>query len=298
MTPGISREDARPVSLRQTATAKINLTLTVLGQREDSYHALESLVAFASPGDSLELEPGEDLTLVVEGPFAGALSGSNLVIAAARAAKAAVPALRLGRFRLIKNLPVAAGLGGGSADAAASLRLLAQANGDLLKPDLMTALAAQLGSDVSVCLQARAALMSGRGEIVTQLRGFPSCGVVLANAGQALATADVYAALDAPPLVDSPSAPDIPDFAGSFEKLIDYVRPRCNDLEPVALRLVPAVGETLAALGALKGARLARLSGSGPACFALFASPEEAERDGAALAAVQPDWWVASGALH
>lgn len=298
MTPGISREDARPVSLRQTATAKINLTLTVLGQREDSYHALESLVAFASPGDSLELEPGEDLTLVVEGPFAGALSGSNLVIAAARAAKAAVPALRLGRFRLIKNLSVAAGLGGGSADAAASLRLLAQANGDLLKPDLMTALAAQLGSDVSVCLQARAALMSGRGEIVTQLRGFPSCGVVLANAGQALATADVYAALDAPPLVDSPSAPDIPDFAGSFEKLIDYVRPRCNDLEPVALRLVPAVGETLAALGALKGARLARLSGSGPACFALFASPEEAERDGAALAAVQPDWWVASGALH
>lgn len=282
----------------ETAKAKVNLTLTVLGRREDGYHELQSLVAFASPGDRLELEPGEDLTLVLEGPFAAALEGPNLVIEAARAAKAAVPTLRLGRFRLTKNLPVAAGLGGGSADAAAALRLLAQANEALLDAGTIAALAAKLGSDVTVCLASRAALMTGRGEIVRRLPGLPACGVVLANAGQVLATAGIYAALGAPPLSALPSAPDIPDFAGGLDKLIDYASTRANDLEPAALSLAPTIAETLAALGELDGAALVRLSGSGPACCALFASKERAERQAAKLAAAHPTWWVASGALQ
>jgi 4-diphosphocytidyl-2-C-methyl-D-erythritol kinase len=298
LTPDISRDDARPASLRQTATAKVNLTLTVLGRRQDFYHELQSLVAFASPGDSLELEPGEDLTLVVQGPFAVGLEGRNLVIEAARAAKAAVPTLRLGRFRLTKNLPVAAGLGGGSADAAAALRLLAQANDDLLDAETIAALAAKLGSDVTVCLASGAALMTGRGEIVRHLLRLPPCGVVLANAGQALATAGVYAALGAPPLQTSPSVSDVPDFGGSFERLIDYASARVNDLEPAALSLAPAIEETLAALGELDGAALVRLSGSGPTCFALFASKERAERQAAKLTAAHPTWWVASGTLQ
>jgi 4-diphosphocytidyl-2-C-methyl-D-erythritol kinase len=298
LTPDISRDDARPASLRQTATAKVNLTLTVLGRREDFYHELQSLVAFASPGDRLELEPGEDLALVVEGPFAAGLEGRNLVIEAARAAKAAVPTLRLGRFRLTKNLPVAAGLGGGSADAAAALRLLAQANEDLLDAETIAALAAKLGSDVTACLASRAALMTGRGEIARHLLRFPPCGVVLANAGQMLATAEVYTALRAPPLSASPSAPDVPDFAGSFDKLIDYASTRVNDLEPAALSLAPAIEETLSALGELDGAVLVRLSGSGPTCFALVASKERAERQAAKLTAAHPTWWVASGALQ
>ena len=298
MTPEISRDDARPASLRQTATAKVNLTLTVLGRREDFYHELQSLVAFASPGDRLELEPGEDLAFVVEGPFAAGLEGRNLVVEAARAAKSAVPAIRLGRFRLTKNLPVAAGLGGGSADAAAALRLLAQANEDLLDAETIAALAAKLGSDVTACLASRAALMTGRGEIVRHLLRLPPCGVVLANAGQALATADVYAALGAPPLQNSPSASDVPDFGGSFDKLIDYASTRVNDLEPAALSLAPAIAETLSALGELDGAALVRLSGSGPTCFALFASEDAAERQAAKLAAAYPNWWVASGALQ
>ena len=297
MTPDISRDEA-PASLRQIAKAKVNLTLTVLGRREDFYHELQSLVAFASPGDSLELEPGEDLAFVVEGPFAAGLEGRNLVVEAARAAKSAVPAIRLGRFRLTKNLPVAAGLGGGSADAAAALRLLAQANEDLLDAGTIAALAEKLGSDVTACLGARAALMTGRGEIVRRLLRFPPCGVVLANAGQALATAEVYTALRAPPLSASPNAPDIPDFAGSFEKLIDYASTRVNDLEPAALSLTPAIEETLSALGELDGAALVRLSGSGPTCFALFASKDEAERQAAKLTTAHPKWWVASGALQ
>ncbi len=294
----------------ETAKAKVNLTLTVLGRREDGYHELQSLVAFASPGDRLELETGEDLTLVVEGPFAAGLEGANLVIDTARAAKAAVPTLRLGRFRLTKNLPVAAGLGGGSADAAAALRLLAQANDDLLDPETMAVLAAKLGSDVTVCLASRAALMTGRGESVRRLLRFPACGVVLANAGQALATAEVYAALRAPPLSaspsasdlpsppDLPSAPDIPDFGGSFEKLIAYASTRVNDLEPAALSLAPAIEETLAALGELDGTALVRLSGSGPTSFALVASKEAAARQAAKLIAAHPSWWIASGTLQ
>ena len=170
--------------LRDIARAKINLTLEVRGRRSDSYHELESLVAFAELGDIVEFAFRDELALTIDGPFAKGLSSAgNLVIEAANAAKAVCPGLKLGRFRLTKNLPVAAGLGGGSADAAAALRLLARANGDALSPEALGALAAGLGSDVTICLNSRPALMYGRGEKVVELSGFPSCGVLLANPG-------------------------------------------------------------------------------------------------------------------
>jgi 4-diphosphocytidyl-2-C-methyl-D-erythritol kinase len=286
-------------ALRETARAKLNLTLEVAGRRPDGFHELLSLVAFAAVGDEIEFEPGGALVLVleVEGPRASALDRDNLIVNAARAAAAKVPSLQLGRFRLVKRLPVASGLGGGSADAAAALRLISRANPGALPRAILAELAASLGSDVAVCLTSRPALISGRGEKVEPVSGFPRCGVLLANPGQPLATKAVYAALRAKPLAAPRPHSERLDFHGDFGALLAYAMPRGNDLERPAAELMPEIGKVLAALRALDGARLARLSGSGPTCFGLFASEQEASRAGAKLAAERPDWWIAAAAL-
>jgi 4-diphosphocytidyl-2-C-methyl-D-erythritol kinase len=285
-------------TLRDTAFAKINLTLAVLGRRTDGFHEIESLVAFAALGDEVALEPNETLDLTVEGPFAGALAGDNLVIAAAMAAKALHPELRLGRFHLVKWLPVAAGLGGGSADAAAALRLLARANRGALPETALASMAPELGSDVAACLDSRPALITARGENVKPVAGFPSCGVLLANPAVQLATQQVYTALEAAPLPAAPSGAETPNFASDFAKLIDYVAAGRNDLEAPAMRLAPVVEDVIAALSRLDGARIARLSGSGPTCFALFSTEEEAQRAAASLTREHPDWWIAASSLQ
>ena len=282
---------------RELAKAKLNLTLKVIGRRADGFHEIESLVAFAALGDEVELEPGRAFGLSIDGPFAGALSGHNLIETAAAAIKTAVPELKLGHFRLHKVLPVAAGLGGGSADAAAALRLLARANPGMIDPRALRAVALRAGSDVTACLENRPVLMTGRGEIVTPVKGMPACGVLLANPGAKLETKAVYEALKAPPAPPHLPSPRALDLGDSFDALIDYASERGNDLEPVALNLEPAIGEVLDRLSRLTGARLVRLSGSGPTCFALFASEYEAKRAGAELAAARPEWWVAASTL-
>jgi 4-diphosphocytidyl-2-C-methyl-D-erythritol kinase len=284
-------------ALRDIGRAKLNLTLEVLGRRADGFHELNSLLAFAKLGDELEFEPGGALELDVEGPFAAALGRDNLILEAAEAALAKAPGLRLGRFRLIKQLPVAAGLGGGSADAAAALRLIAQANKDILPGQTIGSIAAQLGSDVTACLLSHPVLMTSRGERVQPVTGFPTCGVLLANPRQALATEAVYALLGAGPSKGQRPVAEMLDFSEDFEALLAYVTPRGNDLEGPAVQLVPEIREVLAALLALDGARLARLSGSGPTCFALFASEDDAKRAGARLAAEFPEWWIAAATL-
>jgi 4-diphosphocytidyl-2-C-methyl-D-erythritol kinase len=285
-------------ALRHTAKAKLNLTLEVLGRRADFYHEVRSLVGFTDLGDSVALEPGDELALAVDGPFAGALQGGNLIIAAAEAAKAKAPGIALGRFELTKALPVAAGLGGGSADAAASLRLLAEVNPGTLSATALAEIAGRLGSDVTACLTSRPALMTGRGEHVAEIRGMPACGVVLVNAGLALATASVYGALKAAPLSATPADTEpVPDFGGSFERLIDYASPRGNDLTAAALRLAPAIGEVLTALRRVASTRLVQLAGSGPTCFALFATADEARAAATSLQAAHPSWWVAATSL-
>jgi len=284
-------------ALRDTGWAKFNLTLEVLGHRADGFHEIESLAAFASLGDEVELEPQGALELRVEGPFAQALGGDNLILKAAKAALDMVPSLRLGRFRLVKLLPVAAGLGGGSADAAAALRLIARANGGVPEAQLAE-LAPKLGSDVMVCLDSQPALIAGRGEKVEPVSGFPSCGVLLANPGLPLATEAVYAALRAAPLAAPPRhGAEKLDFQGDFAKLLDYARPRGNDLEAPAAQLVPAIRAVLAALVTLPAVGIARLSGSGPTCFALFVTEAEAKRAAATLAAEHPAWWIAATSL-
>ena len=217
-------------ALRDTAKAKLNLTLEVLGRRADFYHEVRSLVGFTELGDSVALEPGDELALAVDGPFAGALQGDNLIIAAADAAKAKAPGIALGRFQLTKVLPVAAGLGGGSADAASALRLLAEANSGALSPAALAEIAGRLGSDVTACLASRPALMTGRGEQVAEIRGMPACGVVLVNPGLPLATASVYGALNAAPLSATPAdAEPVPDFGGRLrapDRLCEPARQR------------------------------------------------------------------------
>ena len=285
-------------ALRDAGWAKLNLTLEVRGRRADGFHEIKSLVAFASLGDEVELEPRDALELEVDGPFAQALGGDNLILKAAKAALDMVPSLRLGRFRLVKLLPVAAGLGGGSADAAAALRLIARANPGALRDETMAPIAARLGSDVTVCLKSLPALMTGRGEKVEPVSGFPSCGVLLANPGSPLATEAVYAALRAAPLAAPPRhGAEKLDFQGDFARLLDYARLRGSDLEAPAARLTPEIREVLAALVTLQGVSIARLSGSGPTCFALFATEAEAKRAAGSLAAEHPAWWIAATKL-
>jgi 4-diphosphocytidyl-2-C-methyl-D-erythritol kinase len=177
------------------------------------------------------------------------------------------------------------------------LRLLVRANPNMIGPRALREVASRLGSDVTVCLESRPAVMTGRGEIVSPVQGLPPCGVVLANPGTLLPTERVYAALQAPAAGPQRQAAQAPDFGESFDALIDYARERPNDLESVALRLDPAIGEVLDELSRLEGARLVRLTGSGPTCFALFASEAEATRAATALKAARPAWWVAATAL-
>ena len=206
-------------TLHENARAKLNLSLEVLGRRGDGFHEIRSLVAFATLGDVVSLVPADTLTLSAAGPFARDLSGDNLVLQAARGVRAAFPSSALGRFHLEKNLPVASGIGGGSADAAAALRLISGANGGTPTHEELLVIAASLGSDVPVCVDSRSTLMTGRGEVLRAIRGFPSCGVVVANPGVPLSAGEVYSALNAEPLAASVAEMDAPYFAAGFAAL-------------------------------------------------------------------------------
>lgn len=263
------------------APAKINLALHVVGQREDGYHLLESLVVFANIGDHLTARLADKSALNVSGPMAtGVPTGAqNLVLKAAQIAGVTAA------FTLEKHLPAAAGIGGGSSDAAAALGALETLAGRrLAKSDL-----ARLGADVPVCAFGRAAVMRGVGEDVSPAPRLPGLAAVLANPRVEVATPDVFKALHT-----KQNGPLPPYEAGiGFEPFIAYLAGETrNDLEPPALDLKPQIAAVLDRLTALKGARLARLSGSGATCFALFADMAEAEVAAAELRTKEPDWWV------
>ncbi len=283
------------------APAKVNLTLEVVGRRADGFHDLESLVAFADDSDWLGYAPGPRFGLTVEGPGAedaGPLN-RNLVARAADALAARVPNLVMGEFRLIKRLPTAAGLGGGSSDAAACLRALAEANGLSLSDERVEAAALETGSDVPVCLSACARMMSGVGERLGAPVRLPALVAVLVNPRQALATRDVFAALGMErgfrraPRTSAPRAHADPS-AVTIEALMSGV----NDLEAPAVKVLPVVGEVLDQLKRLSKTILARMSGSGATCYALFDDPRAASQAQSALAAAHPDWWVTATPLR
>jgi 4-diphosphocytidyl-2-C-methyl-D-erythritol kinase len=264
----------------------------VVRRRADGYHELESLVAFAELADKLYLEPGDGESLDISGPFAaacGAIS-DNLVLKALAALRKRVPGLKTGRYLLEKNLPVAAGIGGGSADAAAVLRLLARANVLARDDPLLSSAALEVGADVPVCLDSSARIMRGVGEILSAPLALPKLPAVLVNPGVPLATRVVFAALAG----GEGSKGDLAKLPGERDAVIDCLARYGNDLTQAAISCAPVISDVLIELRALAGVRLARMSGSGPTCFALFRSAGEAQAAAQRLQAERKDWWVRS----
>ncbi|MCG5236535.1 4-(cytidine 5'-diphospho)-2-C-methyl-D-erythritol kinase [Xanthobacter oligotrophicus] len=284
--------------MRARAPAKINLTLRIEGRRTDGFHDLASLVAFAGAGDLVFLHPDAPLALEVSGPTAAAAGpdDDNLVLRAARAFTERVPGARLGRFVLEKRLPVAAGLGGGSSDAAAALRLLAGLNGLALDDPRLFAAARATGSDVPVCLDPRARLMRGVGDVLSAPLALPPLSAVLINCRVAVPTAGVFRALGLQPgaTLAGPEHPDAPPeaTAGDTAALRAFLSGLPNDLEPPALALAPEIGRAMALLAEAPEARLVRMSGSGATVFALTDSCRAAAALARRVLAQQPGWWV------
>jgi 4-diphosphocytidyl-2-C-methyl-D-erythritol kinase len=277
-------------TLSERAHAKVNLDLLVTGRRADGYHELDSLVVFVELADRLTFQPQRELTLELGGPFAAGLEveGDNLVLRAARALAARLGRPAGARIVLDKQLPLAAGLGGGSADPAATLRGLARLWGVVLPPDELAALALQLGADVPVCLASRPVRMRGIGEILEPVAGLARLDLLLINPGVPVATAAVYASLGG----RVPEARPEHDAPLDRADLIAWLGVRANHLEAPARRLAPVIDDVLAALRAQPACRLARVSGSGATCFGLFPDPASLAAAAAAIAAAQPGWWV------
>jgi len=288
----------------QFAPAKINLFLHVGPLQSDGYHPVVSLMVFADVGDTLRLRGAAEMGFGLEGPFAGALGpkGDNLVLAARDrllATLAAPP--RSFHLTLDKQVPIAAGLGGGSADAAAALRLIGRhlAAAGLAGPDgeTLTALARGLGADVAACLDAVPVIASGRGDLLAAAPLLPTLAGVLVNPRAPAPTGAVYGAFDAAGSPGRADAPVLPPRFDTAEQVVAFLEQTRNDLEAPALTVQPAIGAVLAALTASPEALLARMSGSGATCFALCAGPGPAGRLAARLAADHPTWWVRPCAL-
>ncbi|MBV1700991.1 MAG: 4-(cytidine 5'-diphospho)-2-C-methyl-D-erythritol kinase [Hyphomicrobiales bacterium] len=283
------------------ARAKLNLTLSVKGRRLDGYHEISSLVAFAGVSDGLCLQPARELSLTVSGASAEAAGQGedNLVLVAARHFSAQYPQAQLGQFHLFKQLPVAAGVGGGSADAAAALRLLAQANG--MKPDCgpMLALAALIGADVPVCLASRARHMAGIGEQLGPPMVMPQFYVVLVNPGVKLETRAVFSAMGLAPGQSSFACAEPPIRDGmDAAQWLAALRRSGNDMEDAAASLAPVIVSVLAVLAGARGCRLARMSGSGATCFGLFENRRDAMTAAMTIKTYHPAWWVKASLLR
>jgi len=280
----------------RAAPAKINLYLHVTGRLGGGYHALDSLVVFAGVHDWLSAAPADTLSLAIDGPFADDLSAGddNLVLKAARllAARGGIDAGA--RLSLTKRLPVASGIGGGSADAAAALHVLSRLWATGLGVDAMAALALSLGADVPVCLAGRAAFIGGVGEALAPAPALPACSLLLVNPGRTLSTPDVFAAREGP--FSQPAR--FTHGAADAAELAAILKARGNDLEAPAIRLVPEIAEVLAAIGDSEGTLLARMSGSGATCFGLYADAGEAAKAALAIGTARPEWWVKAGSLE
>ena len=277
--------------LRGFAPAKINLTLHVTGRRADGYHTLESLVAFADIGDEIELTPADDFSFIVDGPFSSALAGEpadrNLAVRAAQLMAQNFSRSLSGRLRLTKNLPVAAGLGGGSADAAAAARMFAAAWDVPLAG--VTAPLAGLGADIAVCLAGKAAWMAGAGGDLSPAPRLPPAALVLVNPGVPCPTSPVFARLggrfSAPPA----RMAAFEDFAA----LAGFLARGANDLTLPAKEVVPEIGAVLDAIAAT-GAKVTRLCGSGATCFGVFETLAAAAAAAREIADRRPRWWARS----
>lgn len=291
-------------ALGEDARAKVNLTLRVIGRRVDGYHDLESVVAFADCADRLTLDAGVELALTTTGPRAQECgeTADNLVIKAARLLGERVEDLTFGSFALDKQLPVAAGIGGGSADAAAALRLLARANHLALDDARLIEVARLTGADVPVCLASQACVMTGVGDSLMPL-SLPRLPCVMVNPRVPVATKDVFKELGLKSgelrvgFTDVLKAPRWPGSGASINNWVAALTAGTNDLEAPALKIEPVIGVVLSALRDTAGTRLARMSGSGATCFAIFDNDADAQRAAQTIQLAHPPWWVHAGAL-
>ena len=283
-------------SLSERAPAKVNLTLRILGRRTDGYHDLESLVVFARIADEVTLTLDAPLGLDVDGPTATGAGevADNLVLRAARDLAGRSEGLRLGRFALTKNIPVAAGLGGGSADAAAALRLIMRVNAIVRDDPRLMAAARATGADVPVCLDPRPRVMRGTGDLLSAPLDLPVLPAVLVNPRVPVPTRDVFGKLG---LASGERRGEASEIDGARFKdrdtLLDYLKSQPNDLEPPARALQPVISDVLAGLAACDGCLFARMSGSGATCFGLFGRDVAAAVAARRLSAAYPGWWVA-----
>jgi 4-diphosphocytidyl-2-C-methyl-D-erythritol kinase len=290
--------------LIEDGRAKVNLTLRVVGRRVDGFHDLESVVAFADCADRLSLMPGSGLNLKTAGPLAQDCGETtdNLVFKAAQLLGERVSDLKLGDFTLDKVLPVAAGIGGGSADAAAALRLLARANGLAIDDARLIEVARLTGADVPVCLASHACVMTGVGETLLPL-SLPKIPCVMVNPRVAVPTRDVFEALGLRHgellvgITDVIQAAAWPEAGASLEDWVEVLAEGSNDLEVPATRIQPVIGEVISALSATNGAWLVRMSGSGATCFAIYENTAEAARAAQKVQLDHPLWWVHAGVL-
>ena len=284
------------MALTAFAPAKVNLYLHIIGRRTDGYHLLDSLIAFADIGDRITAEPAETVSLEITGPEASGLANlgqDNLVLRAARLLADHAATTQGAAIHLEKNLPVAAGIGGGSSDAAAALRVLAALWHLSIEEQALRSIGARLGADLPVCLYGRAAWLGGIGEHIEPAPELPEAGILLANPRKELPSASVFAARKGP-FGDAGRFAAMP---GSVSGLAEALVSCRNDLTGAALGLAPEIDAVLASLARLPGALIARMSGSGATCFALFSDRAAAEAAHLALAAAEPGWWCAAGRL-
>lgn len=264
------------------ARAKVNLCLHITGQRADGLHLLDSIVVFPEVGDVITATPAETLSLTIDGPFGDNLSSGtgNLITQAARLLSDKGAALTLQ-----KNLPLASGIGGGSSDAAATIRLLTDMWG-LARPDI-TALA-KLGADVPVCMDQRPVRMQGIGEVLIPLQSLPDFWVVLVNSGQGVETGPVFGAMEHR---NNPEISNIPPNFSTLEMFIDFLAAQRNDMQAAATKICPVIADVLTAISTTN-CPLARMSGSGGTCFGLYENADAAQNAATAIKDLHPEWWV------
>jgi 4-diphosphocytidyl-2-C-methyl-D-erythritol kinase len=269
------------MTVTEAAPAKINLALHVRARQPDGYHLIETLFAFARDGDLVTVAEAEAPSFTITGPFAAGLDGEgdNLVTRAAAAFATTFDIDRRHAITLDKRLPIASGIGGGSADAAATLRALARLHGIALDDLRLHATAMPLGADLPACLLGQTSLGTGRGDVLVPIEGLPGTPLLLVNPRVPVPTGAVFRGWDG---VDRGPIPEGP--------LLDRARAARNDLAPPAIAIAPVIAEVEGTLAAAPGALLARMSGSGATCFALFAG--EADRDAAAEQADARGWWT------
>ncbi|MEM7270426.1 MAG: 4-(cytidine 5'-diphospho)-2-C-methyl-D-erythritol kinase [Pseudomonadota bacterium] len=281
---------------QELARAKINLFLHVRGQRPEGYHSLDMMVAFPRIGDLVEAEPASGLSLVVDGPFGDGLSAGadNLTLGAAEALAARMTPKPGAALRLTKNLPIAAGIGGGSADAGAALRLMSR-----LWPDApvhaLDNIAFALGADAPMCLAQTPAIVGGVGEKLAPAPPFPGFWVVLANPMIPLSTASVFQALERR---SNPASPRPPARFHDLGHLVSWLSTCRNDLEAPARALCPVIGRVMSALSWDQECRFVRMSGSGATCFGVYETEAAANSAADRLRTAEPDWWVTAAEIE